>query len=90
MSDHYFGQATLETMRDYIREHGRHPEPDPNSMKFFRKALEEAKASGDLKKLYKPHENNDAWSAILIRFTFSKSTFLVFIDDRFNKMAPLY
>jgi len=60
MSDHYFGQATLETMRDYIREHGRHPEPDPNSMKFFRKALEEAKASGDLKKLYKPHENNDA------------------------------
>ena len=59
MTEHYFDQATLESMREYIREHGRHPELDPNSMKIFRKALEEAKASGALKELYQPRENDE-------------------------------
>lgn len=59
MTEHYFDQATLESMRDYIREHGRHPELDPNSMKTFLKALEEAKATGALDEFYKPHKNDD-------------------------------
>lgn len=59
MTDHYFDQANLDAMRDYIREHGRHPELDPNSMKTFRKVFEEAKASGALKELFTPREDND-------------------------------
>lgn len=59
MTNHYFDQASLEAMRDYIRANDRHPELDSNSMKTFRKAFEEAKASGALKELFTPPDDND-------------------------------
>lgn len=51
MTDHYFEQATLESMREYILEHGHAPDLDPESKKTFRKTFEEVKATGAIEKM---------------------------------------
>lgn len=51
MTDHYFDQATLETMREYILEHGHAPDLDPKSKESFRKTFEEVKATGAIDKM---------------------------------------
>ncbi len=56
MSEHYFDQATLESMGEYTKENGHPPQLDPESEKVFRRNFEEAKASGVLDQLF---ENPD-------------------------------
>lgn len=57
MSDHYFDQATLDSMGEYIKEHGHPPQLDPESEKVFRRNFEEVKASGVLDQLF---QNDDS------------------------------
>ncbi|QDV49951.1 hypothetical protein [Gimesia fumaroli] len=56
MSDHYFDQETMESMGEYIREHGHPPHLDPESEKTFRRNFEEVKASGALDQLFQDNE----------------------------------
>ncbi|QDT98500.1 hypothetical protein [Gimesia aquarii] len=58
MTDHYFDQATLESMRNYILEHGHAPDLDPESKKTFRKTFEEVKASGAIEKMLNSFEDD--------------------------------
>tara|TARA_R110002095_G_scaffold103660_1_gene90848 strand:- start:592 stop:882 length:291 start_codon:yes stop_codon:yes gene_type:complete len=58
MSDHYFDQPTMESMGDYIREHGHPPHLDPNSEETFRRNFEEVKASGLLNQLFPDRDNS--------------------------------
>ncbi|QDT41818.1 hypothetical protein Pan241w_18860 [Gimesia alba] len=58
MSDHYFEKATLESMGQYIKEHGHPPQLDPEQEKVFRRKFEEVKASGVLDKLFQSNEDS--------------------------------
>lgn len=58
MSDHYFDQPTLEQMSQYIQEHGRPPQLDPESEKVFRRNYEEVKATGALDQLFEERDGS--------------------------------
>lgn len=56
MSDHYFADPTLEQMSQYIQEHHKPPQLDPESERVFRQNFEEVKASGALDQLFEEGE----------------------------------